>query len=372
MLTYLRFGLINLFQLTALGLMLSGGPWLWLFAGLVVVFPSLDNVLADDRYHPAYQQSWLLNALLYLNLPILLLLTVLFGYLISGSDPLSLGLISGQTFGFDLAARRGNITTVELVTSGLALGLFYGAAGINVAHELIHRLNRPLDLLFGRWLLAFTWDTTFAIEHIHGHHVHVATMTDPATARRGEYILKFVLRSTVQSFTNAFRHEAMRLAKAGRSAFGFHNKALTGQFMSLAIAGLYYLLAGWWGVAVFLMLAANGKLYLEAVNYIEHYGLVRIAGRPVRARHSWDCYRVISAVFLYNLPRHADHHLAAAKPFWRNRVNEDAPVMPYGYVTMLLAAVIPPVWLRLTDPLLADWDNRFASTEERNLIAKSQ
>jgi alkane 1-monooxygenase len=53
-------------------------------------------------------------------------------------------------------------------------------------------------------------------------------------------------------------------------------------------------------------------------------------------------------------------------------VNEDAPVMPYGYVTMLLAAVIPPVWLRLTDPLLADWDNRFASTEERNLIAKSQ
>jgi hypothetical protein len=188
MLTYLRFGLINLFQLTALGLMLSGGPWLWLFAGLVVVFPSLDNVLADDRDHPAYQQSWLLNALLYLNLPILLLLTVLFGYLISGSDPLSLGLISGQTFGFDLAARRGNITTVELVTSGLALGLFYGAAGINVAHELIHRLNRPLDLLFGRWLLAFTWDTTFAIEHIHGHHVHVATMTDPATARRGEYI----------------------------------------------------------------------------------------------------------------------------------------------------------------------------------------
>ena len=326
--TYLRFGLINLFQITALCLMLFGGHWLWLFAGFVVVFPVLDNLLEEDRAQPAYGQMWILNGLLYLNLPVLILLSVVFGFMISSTDPISLAATVKHTLGLDLAARRIAIDTMELTVAGLALGLFYGAAGINVAHELIHRSDRPFDRVVGRWLLAFTWDTSFAIEHIHGHHVNVATSLDPATARRGEYILSFVVRSTVKGFLNAFRHEARRLAKAGKSAIGFGNRALRGQFMSLAIAGFYFLHAGWWGGLVFLCLAANGKLYLEAVNYIEHYGLIRVPGQPVRARHSWDCYRVISEAFLYNLPRHADHHLSARKPFWKNRVNNDAPTLP--------------------------------------------
>ena len=67
---------------------------------------------------------------------------------------------------------------------------------MNVAHELIHRTDKEWDKLVGRWLLAFTWDTGFAIEHVHGHHRNVGTELDPATARRGEYIVAFVWRST--------------------------------------------------------------------------------------------------------------------------------------------------------------------------------
>ena len=43
--------------------------------------------------------------------------------------------------------------------------------------------------------------------------------------------------------------------------------------------------------------------------------------------------------------------------------------MPYGYMTMILLAYIPPLWHRTIDPLLKDWDEQFASEDERALIA---
>ena len=170
-----------------------------------------------------------------------------------------------------------------MFAAGAIVALVYGAAGINAAHELSHRTHSFLDQAAARWLLAFTCDTTFPIEHIHGHHRYVGTERDPATARRGEYILAFMVRSTVGCFVNAFRIERERLATASMPVWSPANRALRGQLMSLTYAAGFYWLAGWPGVAVFLALAVNGKMYLEAVNYIEHYGLVRVPGRTHQA-----------------------------------------------------------------------------------------
>ena len=64
--------------------------------------------------------------------------------------------------------------------------MLYGVSGTNVGHELTHRTwSKPAQIV-GRWLLAFTCDASFSIEHVYGHHKHVATRQDPATlqARR--------------------------------------------------------------------------------------------------------------------------------------------------------------------------------------------
>ena len=108
-------------------------------------------------------------------------------------------------------ANRAATSTAELMGAGLIVALFYGAAGINAAHELSHRTNSTYDQAVGRWLLAFTFDTTFPIEHVGGHHKNVGTLADPATARRGEYVLAFVVRSTAGCFHNAFQIERDRL-----------------------------------------------------------------------------------------------------------------------------------------------------------------
>ncbi len=198
----------------------------------------------------------------------------------------------------------------------VSLGMYYGAAGVNVAHELIHRSDKEWDKLVGRWLLAFTWDTGFAIEHVHGHHRNVGTELDPATARRGEYIVAFVYRSTVGQWLSAKKHEDDRLKRKGLPNNLFSNKFWRGQLMTLAILGLYVAFMGWWGIPAFILAGGIGKIYLEVVNYIEHYGLVRIPGTRVEARHSWDSHRRVSGGMFYNLMLHANHHKIATRRYW--------------------------------------------------------
>src|SRR5690606_31385866 len=154
--------------------------------------------------------------------------------------------------------------------------------------------DKPFDKLVGRWLLAFTWDTGFAIEHVHGHHRYVGTEKDPATARRGQYIIAFVLLLTIGQWLSAKEFVPDVLKLKGKPNNIITNRFWRGQLMTLAILGLYVGFMGWWGIPMFMMSGAIGKIYLEVVNYIEHYGLVRIPGTRVEARHSWDSHRRVS------------------------------------------------------------------------------
>jgi len=100
---------------------------------------------------------------------------------------------------------------------------------------------------------------------------------------------------------------------------------------------------------------------------VQHFGLVRVDEQPVEQRHTWDCKRLISNVLHYNLPMHADHHMFAAKEFWQLKISPKAPLLPFGYQTMVFVALVPQWWRRTMGPLLSEWD-RLASDEERALI----
>ena len=80
-----------------------------------------------------------------------------------------------------------------------------------LAMNLTHRKNKKIDMFFGNWLQALCWDNAFAIEHVYGHHKNVGLMKDGATARRGEGIYGFMIRSTVHEYINAYQIEKSRL-----------------------------------------------------------------------------------------------------------------------------------------------------------------
>jgi alkane 1-monooxygenase len=106
---------------------------------------------------------------------------------------------------------------------------------------------------------------------------------------------------------------------------------------------------------VFAIQSAVAVLLLEVINYVEHYGLARAEVRPgeyerVAPDHSWNSNHWLTAAFLFNLPRHADHHAYASRPFQELRPWADAPEMPVGYPTMVLVALVPPLWFRVMDP----------------------
>ena len=115
------------------------------------------------------------------------------------------------------------------------------------------------------------------------------------------------------------------------------------------------------------------KILLETVNYLEHYGLVRVPGTAIAPRHSWNSNHRISSYLLFNLTRHSAHHEKGTFPFWKLKPYENAPMLPYGYLTMVyFILLIPWVYRRIMIRELKDWDERFASREELELLSQYQ
>src|SRR5262249_18985800 len=152
-----------------------------------------------------------------------------FGFLLqfSGTDTTSFDLV--QRWGLaSPPARFGLAEVIALVGASQSLIFAISIAGTVTAHELVHRTWSPASLLAGRVLLAFIFDAAFSVEHVYGHHARVGTVDDPATARRGENVYAFFLRSSVQSFRSAWRIERERLARRGYALWSWRNRNLRG------------------------------------------------------------------------------------------------------------------------------------------------
>ena len=229
-----------------------------------------------------------------------------------------------------------------------ALGMMCGVIGINVAHELGHRI-RPLDRMLSKCLLVSSLYAHFYIEHNRGHHRHVATPNDPATARRNEMIYIFWLRSIVGAWLSAWHIEAKRLKAAGKPWWSMQNEMLRLQLIQVAVVIAVALLFGVQVAFYFVLAAFMGGLLLETVNYIEHYGLLRKAnaeGRYERVmpKHSWNSNHVYGRLLLFELSRHSDHHYKASTPYQLLDHIDDAPQLPTGYPGMMLLALVPPLF----------------------------
>ena len=87
-------------------------------------------------------------------------------------------------------------------------------------------------------------------------------------------------------------------------------------------------------------------------------------------RHSWNSNHFFSSIYLYNVTRHSDHHRNTNLKFWElSPIDKDAPMLPYGYLTMLyLAAFIPSVYKKIMKKELDNWDQNYANEYERNLV----
>ncbi len=232
------------------------------------------------------------------------------------------------------------LSLFEIIGLILSLGTMSGALGITLAHELIHR-RHPLERGIGIMLLLMVNYAHFRIEHVYGHHKHVATPKDPATARTGESLYHFWFRSVTTSWLSAWRIEHARTQKSSI----LYNRVNIYAFIQMALAfGIYYFY-GSFSLIIFLAQSLVAVLILESVNFIEHYGLVRKEIAPgkyeaVTELHSWDSRHRMTNWFLFNLGKHAHHHFEPSVPYQALSSKKGNQALSYGYSTQILLAMI--------------------------------
>lgn len=347
----LRFSLLWIVPLTAAAGIHLGGPWLALtpvvLFGLLPLLDelSLDTDNPDDEEVARRARNPLYELWLLLWIP---------------------GELALLGWGLHQAT-QGARPWGERLGIVVDLGLACGVLGNTVAHELMHRAGRVHQAL-AELLMTLVSYPHFCIEHVLGHHRNVATELDPATSRLGESVFAFLPRTLVGGLASAFRLEGDRVRRRGQ-AWGPRDRRVR---MPLLLAALYALVASLLGAPGALALAGTGAvaiLVLEVINYVEHYGLERrrlASGgfERVTPAHSWNAAQRLSGIILLALPRHADHHANASRPYWALRHFPEAPQLPLGYGPMLLAALVPPLWFRLMNARVLAWRERSARTLE--------
>lgn len=314
------------------------GGWAIALTPLVVflLIPLLDGAFGHNLENPTEEEEagqptdWLYTLPLWLWVPV------------------QLGLLGWGMH--DAPAMAGG----EFVALAVATGLLTGGVGITIAHELMHRTDHTPRAL-AEILMTSVGYTHFCIEHVYGHHKNVATPLDPATSRLGEGLYRFLPRTLIGGLRSAMQIEKRRTKRRDIPWFSPRHR--------LTRYGVV-LLTLWIGVAVFggpmslaflLVQGVVAVLLLETINYVEHYGLTR-EQRPsgrferVQPHHSWNANHRVTGYWLFNLQRHADHHAYASRPYHLLRTSEDGPQLPFGYPTMLLIALVPPLWRRVMDP----------------------
>jgi alkane 1-monooxygenase len=253
---------------------------------------------------------------------------------------------------------------------GVALSVgVLGGVGINTAHEMGHKKD-ALERWLSKITLAQTCYGHFYIEHNRGHHVRVATPEDPASSRFGETFWEFLPRSVFGSLRSSLRLEAQRIRRQGSGFWKspwnpktyLSNDVLDAWLMSVVLWGVLIAIFGPALVPLVIIQAVFGFSLLEAVNYLEHYGLLRqqnANGRYERCTpvHSWNSDHVVTNLFLYHLQRHSDHHANPTRRYQTLRSMEGAPNLPSGYASMIPLTYFPPLWRKVMDHrVLAHYD----------------
>jgi alkane 1-monooxygenase len=233
------------------------------------------------------------------------------------------------------------------IALGLGVGSVTGSQGITFAHELGHSKSQ-LDRVLGWCLMASVNYGHFMIEHFRGHHPRAATHADPASARRGETLWRFLPRTLSGGLRSAWNLERQQLRTLRRP----WSKSPLLWVTAAQVTWLIFLGAAFGPLAVvfWLVQSAYAVFLLETINYIEHYGLVRSDANgkrePFAVHHAWNADHWLTNSLIANLQRHSDHHMHAWKPY-ATLEPLPGPQLPTGYAGCIWLAAVPPLWFKV-------------------------
>ena len=336
-LKYLMSYSIALFAFIGISL---GGFYNYLAVVFTFVFiPFLEIIVrkSDEKYTDEEKKNRNLDPffdlLLYLNIPIV------FGIFFFSLEKLALASSVYDIIGIILSA------SIVMATNG-----------INVGHELGHRKSL-IARTCSKLLYLPCQYMHFYIEHNFGHHINVATPEDPATARYKQTVYSFWITSVIRTYVSAWEIQLKLLKVSKRSFFSIKNDMVFYTLFQLSFLVFIYFNFGLYLTLLSIVMSIVSFLFLETINYVEHYGLLRKkepSGRyeRVKPHHSWNSNHTIGRIVLYELTRHSDHHFKSSKKYQVLESLDECPHLPHGYPTSILLSLIPPLWFSIMNPLV--------------------
>jgi alkane 1-monooxygenase len=350
---------------------LAGGLLSWIGVALLGVGVVVDTVLrrqASSSMHkddgttkasPTFQ-----NMVMYFMLPVFVLLQLALAWRVNGfMTGVPVEVVSTW---FNLIPVYSGITSLDLIGAVLSTGIFAGI-GIIYGHELSH--CKGFAFIISRMTMGLSGSAHFCYAHVYNHHLELASEDDPATAPRGRTIYGHYLLSYLGQSKFVFNMEKERLSRMGVSFISWQNRWIRGYLMSIPSAVLFFMAGGWIGIAALATVWVISNFELEALNYLEHYGLVRVKDQPIDYRHNWDNNTLFTSWFFIEIGRQADHHDRGETHFWELE-NVGAPNTGWGYFTIFALALVPPLWHWYMRKRLATWDAKFATAEEKGISAR--
>ena len=253
-------------------------------------------------------------------------------------------------------------------------GYMAGLSGL-AGHELIHKresLNKAVGLL----TYSKIFYSHFYLEHGSGHHRHVGTSDDPASARLGSTFYEYFPRTVYGGLRNTYLREIERIdtefkEKCSQQDLSsgqddselsvptlvllYENRVVRFGLLHLGMLCAIYSLFGLQAVVFQLGYSFVGIFFIELINYVEHYGLRRHKDsrgiyEPITEKHSWNSS---SGPLLFRIQRHSDHHMHSYRPYQILRQLDQAPQLPFDYLFSLLLALSPQAWFAAMNPLVS-------------------
>jgi len=269
----------------------------------------------------------------------------LFDWMLYLNLPMVYGILAYAIF---LSLTENSIT--KFIGIILTTGIVLVTNGINVAHELGHRPT--WERYLGKILLIPSFYQHFYIEHNFGHHLKVGTPEDPATSKYNQTVYQFWFRSTLEQYISAWKTQLKLLKDEKKKFVSFKNDMM---FYTITLITYVSIIYSSFGTAALILTLSAGTLsflLLETINYIEHYGLVRVKkdnGRYERVTpiHSWNSNHTLGRIVLYELTRHSDHHHRSTKKYQILDHHDNSPQLPYGYPTSVPLTLVPPIWFHI-------------------------
>lgn len=372
---------------------LMGGPWVWVgiaIFGFNIVMDTLTGGIhlkgaAVNSKGEAAGVGPILNLMMYLQLVSFITLQAVVVWRIYqyiAGTPIESMMWNGYAF-------ENGITGLGLYAVVVGAGLHQGL-GIMFGHELAH--TKGFGFLISRLMMGLSGCAAFCYAHVYNHHLELGRAwlgpegnkmmddADPATSPRGRSLYAHWIISTIGQSFFGFKTESRRLKRMGKSFLSLSNRWIRGYMLSIpSVAAFGYAgyLAGGQSGALFslgclLLIWVISTFELEALNYMEHYGLIRVKGEPIEYRHSWDNDSIFTGFAFIEIGRQADHHDRGETHFWEltSVANPGAPNAKMGYYTEFVIALIPPLWHAIYRKKLAIWDRDYASPEERKIAEK--